>query len=97
MKALQIYFKVPVDVRKDEGGFVASCFLLESQHAAPNKHEALVALTDAVQTFMTSCCDRRVVDDVLRQHDLRLSDAGEAVVTGHYIDVAIQLKIPALI
>jgi hypothetical protein len=97
VKALQIYFKVPVEIRKENGSFVASCFLLDSQHAASNKHEALVALTDAVQAFMTTCCDRRAIDDVLREHDLRRPDAGEELVTGHYVDVSIQLKIPALI
>jgi hypothetical protein len=96
VKALQIYFKVPVEVRREDGRFVASCFLLDTLHEGPNKHETLVALTDAVQAFMTARCNDRAVDDMLHQHDLRLPEAGDELVTGHYIDVAIQLKIPAL-
>lgn len=96
MKALQIYFKVPVEVRKDGGRFVASCFLLDTLHEGPNKQEALAALTDAVQAYMTACCKNRAVDAVIHKHDLRLPDAGDELVTGHYIDIAIALKIPAL-
>ena len=96
MKALQIYFKVPVEVRREDGRFVASCFLLDTRHEGPNKHETLVALTDAVQTFMTERCNARAVDDMLHQHDLHVPDEGEELVTGHYIDVAVNLKIPAL-
>jgi hypothetical protein len=96
VKALQIYFKVPVEVRKEDGRFVASCFLVDSLHEGPNKHETLAALTDTVQAFMTRCCNDRALDDVLHQHDLRLPDPGDELVTGHYIDVSIQLKTPAL-
>ena len=96
MKALQIYFKVPVEVRKEGGRFVASCFLLDTRHEGTNKQETLAALTDAVQAFMTTRCKDRTVDAVLRQHDLRLPEPADELVTGHYIDIAIALKIPAL-
>jgi hypothetical protein len=96
VKALQIYFKVPVEVRREEGRFVASCFLLDTLHEGPNKHGALAALTDAVQAYMSACCDARALDEVLQQHDLRLPAAEDELVTGHYIDVSVQLKIPAL-
>ena len=96
VKALQIYFKVPVEVRREDGRFIASCFLLDSTQEGPSKHETLAALTDAVQQYMTACCNDRTIDDLLHRHNLHLPGDNEELVTGHYIDVAIQLKIPGL-
>lgn len=95
MKAMQVYFKVPVEVREENGRFIASCFLLESTHEGPNKHEALEALTNAVQTFMTACCGERTMDAVLHRHDLRLPDDGDEIHTGRFVDASILLKLPA--
>ena len=94
VKAMQVFFKVPVEVRQERGRYVASCFLLDSHQEGPNKHEALVALTNAVQSFMTSCCSDRSIDAVLHRHNLRLPNAGDELMTGHYIDVAVLLTIP---
>ena len=67
MKALQVYFKVPADVQGEEGRFVASCFLLTTPCGGATKHEALSALTEAVQAFLAQQCAGRTLDDVLRQ------------------------------
>jgi hypothetical protein len=96
VKALQIYFKVPVEIRKKNGRYVASCFLLDIVQEGANKQETLAALTDAVQLFVTACCGSRELDEMLRRHDLRLPEVGDEMVTGHYIDVAVALKIPKL-
>lgn len=96
MKALQVYFKIPADVRGEQGCFVASCFLLKATCTGATKHEALDALTAAVQAFLAQQCAGRTLDDVLRQHDLRLPHPDEELVSGRYIDVAVLLTIPAL-
>jgi hypothetical protein len=96
VKALQIYFKVPVEVRRDEGGFVASCFLLDDRFKGATKHDALMALTADVQELMTARCSARMLDALLRQYDLHVPDPNEELVSGHYIDVAVQLKIPGM-
>lgn len=96
MKALQVYFKVPVEVRDENGSFVASCFLLSTTCAGATKHEALDLLTAAVQDFLAAQCAGRTVDEVLHQHDLSLPHPDEELVTGRYIDVSVMLKIPAL-
>jgi hypothetical protein len=96
LKALQVYFKVPVEVRGENGAFVASCFLLSTTCSGPTKHEALDALTAAVQGFLSAQCAGRTLDEVLRRHDLRLPHPDEELVTGRYIDVSVMLKIPAL-
>jgi hypothetical protein len=95
VKAMQMFFKVPVEIRKVDGGFVASCFLVDAPQEGPNKHETLVALTNVVQEYVTSCCGDRAIDAMLHRHDLRLPEAGDELKTGHYIDVSILLKIPA--
>lgn len=95
VKAMQMFFKVPVEIRQVGERFVASCFLLDAHHEGPNKHETLVALTNAVQAFMTSCCDDRAIDAMIRRHDLRVPEIGDELTTGHYIDVSILLKAPA--
>lgn len=90
-----MFFKLPVEIRQEDGRFVASCFLLDTPQEGPNKHETLAALTNAVQSYMTSCCGDRAIDAVLHRHDICLPDAGEELKTGHYIDVEVLLKIPA--
>jgi len=92
MEAMQMFFKVPVDIRQEDGRFVASCFLLDTEHEGPNKHETLESLTIAVQSYMTSCCAERSIDAVLHRYDLRLPEPGDELVTGHYIDVSVLLK-----
>jgi hypothetical protein len=96
LKALQVYFKVPADVQGEEGRFVASCFLLTATCTGATKHEALSALTEAVQAFLAQQCAGRTLDDVLRRHNLHLPHPDEELVTGRYIDVSVLLKIPAL-
>ena len=95
MKAMQMFFKVPVEIRQQDGRFIASCFLLDTHHEGANKHETLVALTNALQAFMTSCCGDRAIDAVLHRHDLRLPNVEDELRTGRYVDVSILLKIPA--
>jgi hypothetical protein len=41
VKAMQVFFKVPVEISEEGGRFVVSCFLLDGQHEGPNKHETL--------------------------------------------------------
>lgn len=94
--AMQVYFKVPVQIREEGGRFFASCFLVDVHCEGPTKFEALEDLTKVVQSFVTSCAKDRALDAVLHRHDLRLPDARDELATGRYIDVSIQLKIPAL-
>jgi hypothetical protein len=94
VRALQIFFKVPVEVWQEDDCYFSSCFLLDTVHTGPNKHESLMALTDAVQGFMTICCNNRAVDDVMRQHGLCEPSADDEMATGNYIDISIRLKIP---
>lgn len=92
---MQVYFKVPVEIKEKDGRYIASCFLVDTHSEGPTKHEALDALTEAVHTFMTTSARKRELDSILHRHDLRLPDQGEELATGRYIDVSIQLKIPA--
>ncbi len=96
MKALHVYFKVPVEVRDENGRFVASCFLLPATCDGETKFEAISALTEVVRIFLTAQCTGRTLDDVLHRHDLQLPHPHEELVTGRYIDIAVQLKIPGL-
>lgn len=92
---MQVFFKVPVQIREENGRYIASCFLVDTHCEGPTKHEALETLTEAVHSFMTSCARDRTLDAMLRRHDLRLPDEGDELATGRYIDVSIQLKLPA--
>lgn len=93
---MQVFFKVPVQIRQESGRYIASCFLVDNLCEGSNKHEVLEDLTVAVQSFMTTCAQERAIDALLHRHDLRLPEKGEELATGRYIDIAIQLKVPAL-
>ena len=90
--AMQVYFKVPVQIRQENGRYFAECFLFDKHYDEPTKFEALASLTGAVQAFMTSCVRERGLDALFHRHDLRLPEINDELTTGSYIDVAIQLK-----
>ena len=92
---MDMYFKVPVQIGQKDGRYIAKCFLVDLPSEGPTKHEALEALTEAVQSLVTSCAKDRSLDAMLHRHDLRLPDQGDELATGRYIDVSIRLKIPA--
>lgn len=92
--AMQVYFKVPVQIGEENGRYLASCFLVDTPSEGATKHEALETLTKAVHSLMTSCARDRALDAMFHRHDLRLPEQGDELATGRYIDVSIQLKIP---
>ena len=94
VSAVYMYLKVPVRVRPENGRFVSSCFLLDQPQEGPTKHAALEALTNAVQSFMTSCYRDRRIDSLLHEHDLRLLNVGDEITSGRYIDVSVMLRAP---
>ena len=92
---MQVYFKVPVQIGEENGRYLASCFLVDTPSEGPTKHDALESLTTAVHSLMISSARDRALDAILHRHDLRIPDQGDELATGRYIDVSIQLKIPA--
>ncbi len=93
-KAIRVSVKVPVEVRQENGRFIATCFLLSSSHDAPSKHGALENLAGAVQALMFSRFKDRDIDRLLQDHDLRAHLASNGIAGGSYIDVSVTLKAP---
>lgn len=91
-KAICVSVKVPVEVHRENGRFIATCFLLTSSHDAPSKHEALKNIASAVQELMFSRFRDRDIDRLLQDHDLRAQLASNGIAGGSYIDVAVTLK-----
>lgn len=90
-KAVQIFVKVPVEIRNEDGRIVTSCFLLDTAQEGSNKPAALDALTDAVRSFLISCFDNGSVDRMLHDHDLCAHDVRSSIIDGHYIEVSLTL------
>jgi hypothetical protein len=91
-KVLEVNFKVPAQVRHENGRFVATCFLVETRHDAPTKDEALARLSAAVRLRMGEVIDARAFDGLLARHELRSHGSNEAFEAGPYIEVAVALK-----
>jgi hypothetical protein len=91
-KVLEMNFKVPAQVRHEDGRFFATCFLVETRHDAPSKSEALAKLSAAVRLRMGELIDARTFDRMLAHHALRAHGSNETFEAGPYIEVAVALK-----
>ena len=93
-KALRVSFRVPVEVRQENGRYIATCFLLDVQREAPSKHEALEGMVKAVQLHLYSRFKDRTIDSLLRDHDLEAQPAPGGIEGSSYVDVSVMLKAP---
>ena len=91
-KAMRVSFRVPVEVRQENGHFIATCFLLESRQVAASKHDAIENMAIAVQLKMFARFNNRAVDAFLRDHEFDAQHESSGIEGGPYIDVSIMLK-----
>jgi len=91
-KTIRVSLRVPVDVREENGRYVASCFLLDSHQEATSKHDAIENMANAVQSHMSSRFNDRAIDALLRDHALDAQHGRSEVEGGPYIDISIMLK-----
>jgi hypothetical protein len=91
-KAIRVSFRVPVEVRQENGRFITTCFLLESRHEAASKHDAIENMAIAVQLHMYSRFNNRRFDALLRDHALDAQNERSEIEGGPYVDVSIMLK-----
>ena len=91
-KAIRVSFRVPVEVRQEDGRFIVTCFLLESRQEATSKHDAIENMAIAVQLKMFSRFNNRAIDALLRDHELDARHDSSGIEGGPYVDVSIMLK-----
>jgi hypothetical protein len=91
-KAIRVSFRVPVEVREENGRFIVTCFLLESPQEAASKHAAIDNMANAVQLQMFSRFNDRAVDAFLRDHEFDAQHESGGIEGRPYIDVSIMLK-----
>ena len=62
-----VEFRLPARVRKRGKWYVLSCPSLDVHSQGRTKEEARKNLVDALLFFLESCCERRTLDEVLRE------------------------------
>lgn len=72
--------KLPVKIVKKTGYYIGSCPLLDVFTQGKTKKEAQNNLRDALELFLTSCFERGVLEEVLREAGF--SPATEEMVRG---------------
>jgi hypothetical protein len=91
-KGLRVSFRVPVEVRGEDGKFVATCYLLDAPREAPSKDAVIRHVADAVRSLLYLRLRDRTLDAFLREHDLSVHEAVEGIQPGSYIDVTVSLR-----
>ncbi|MGC2519401.1 MAG: hypothetical protein WA373_09895 [Burkholderiales bacterium] len=94
-KEIRVSFRVPVEVRQENGRFIATCFLLDSRQEATSKHDAIENMANAIQLQMFSRFRDRAIDTFLHDHGLDAHDESSGIEGGPYVDVSIMLKADA--
>ncbi len=75
MAKVQAMFKVklPVQLKKREKWYLASCSVLDVHSQGTNQKKALNNLTEALTLFLTSCIERGTLDRVLKDCGFKLA------------------------
>ncbi len=64
---LSIVFKLPIQIKEDEVGYVSSCPALDVWSQGNTKKEAEKNIKEAVSLFIISCFERGTLDQVLKE------------------------------
>lgn len=83
---------MPVEVRSEDGKFVATCYLLDAPRQAPSKDAVIRQVADAVRSLLYLHFKDRTFDAFLREHDLSPQEAAAGIQPGSYIDVTVSLR-----
>ena len=70
-RRVEFYANLPVSIQKREKWFLASCAVFDVHSQGNTKKEAERNLIEALSLFLTSCFERGVLDQVLKECGFR--------------------------
>jgi predicted RNase H-like HicB family nuclease len=64
---MQIGFKLPFEIKKEDDWYIASCPVLDVHSQGKTEKQAKKNLVEALYLFLISCFQRGTIDDVLKE------------------------------
>ncbi len=92
-KQVEFYARLPIKFKKRAHWYLASCPVLDVHSQGITRKEAERNLKEALGLFLTSCFERSVLDQVLKDCGFKLSTHGKLTRFRNTIVVPIPLAI----
>ena len=92
-KQVEFCARLPVRFKKRTHWYVASCPILDVHSQGKTKKEAEKSLIEALSLFLTSCFERGVLDQVLKNCGFKLSTHEKLPGFRNTVDVHIPLAV----
>lgn len=91
MVHIEMTVKLPVTIKKKDGWFIACCPILDVFSQGKTESKARDNLFDALSLFLTSCYERGVLDEVLKESGLRPAKKKTVHKEQDYINIPLNL------
>ena len=93
MTNIKMTLKIPVSVKKNENWYVSCCPVLNVFSQGKTEKKAKENLADALYLFLTSCLERGVLDEVLKESGFKKvsKKVGTSPKNEDYIDIPLNL------